>query len=112
MEKGGVPHLPGDPGEEAEAKARGKEEEAEEGRPHGALGEGVDRLDDPASGEEGAEKGGGEGQGHEGKVPGLEGPRVCWTKAVWRKAVARSQGMKLAFSTGSQAQYPPQPRTS
>ena len=74
MEKGGVPHLPGDPGEEAEAKARGKEEEAEEGRPHGALGEGVDRLDDPASGEEGAEKGGGEGQGHEGKVPGLEGP--------------------------------------
>lgn len=42
----------------------------------------------------------------------LKAPRVCWTKAVWRKAVARSQGMKLAFSTGSQAQYPPQPRTS
>jgi hypothetical protein len=29
-----------------------------------------------------------------------------------RKAVAVSQGMREAFSTGSQAQYPPQPSTT
>lgn len=38
--------------------------------------------------------------------------RRSWTMTEWRKAVAVSQGSKLAFSTGSQAQYPPQPSTS
>ncbi len=39
-------------------------------------------------------------------------PRRCWTRPEWRKAVAISHGIKEAFSTGSQAQYPPQERTS
>ena len=34
------------------------------------------------------------------------------TMLEWMNAVAVSQGIKLAFSTGSHAQYPPQPRTS
>src|SRR5689334_16730759 len=37
--------------------------------------------------------------------------RSC-TMAECRKAVAVSHGRNEAFSTGSQAQYPPQPRTS
>ncbi len=39
-------------------------------------------------------------------------PRRAWTTEEWMKAVAMSQGMNEAFSTGSQAQYPPHPRTS
>ena len=35
-----------------------------------------------------------------------------WIVTECRKAVAVSQGMKAAFSTGSQAQEPPQPRTT
>ena len=31
-------------------------------------------------------------------------PRRCWTNPEWMKAVATSQGMREAFSTGSQAQ--------
>ena len=38
-------------------------------------------------------------------------PRRSWTITEWRKAVAVSHGRKAAFSTGSHAQYPPQPRT-
>src|SRR6202022_459360 len=37
--------------------------------------------------------------------------RSC-TIVEWMKAVAVSQGRNDAFSTGSQAQYPPQPRTA
>ncbi len=37
--------------------------------------------------------------------------RRSWTITECRNAVAVSHGMKAAFSTGSQAQYPPQPRT-
>src|SRR5207244_13453609 len=37
------------------------------------------------------------------------GRRSC-TMTEWTKAVPMSHGMKDAFSTGSQAQYPPQPR--
>ena len=39
-------------------------------------------------------------------------PRFTWSAAEWMKAVARSQGIRAAFSTGSHAQYPPQPSTS
>ena len=39
-------------------------------------------------------------------------PRRRCTTAEWMKAVAVSQGRNEAFSTGSQAQNPPQPRTS
>ena len=35
--------------------------------------------------------------------------RFSTTIAEWSSAVAISQGMKLAFSTGSQNQKPPQP---
>ena len=31
-------------------------------------------------------------------------PRRCWTNPEWMKAVAASQGMSEAFSTGSHAQ--------
>ena len=34
------------------------------------------------------------------------------TIVEWKKAVAVSQGRKPAFSTGSQAQNPPQPSSS
>ena len=37
--------------------------------------------------------------------------RRCWTMAECKKAVAVNQGSKAEFSTGSQDQYPPQPRT-
>ena len=36
--------------------------------------------------------------------------RFSTTMAECRSAVAASQGMSEAFSTGSQNQYPPQPR--
>ena len=36
-------------------------------------------------------------------------PRFSWIITECRKAVPTSQGMRLAFSTGSHAQYPPQP---
>ena len=36
-------------------------------------------------------------------------PRFSWIITECRKAVPVSQGMKEAFSTGSQAQYPPHP---
>src|ERR1035437_4696105 len=39
-------------------------------------------------------------------------PRRSCMMAEWRNAVAVSQGMNDAFSTGSQAQYPPHPSTS
>src|SRR5207247_1340933 len=35
-----------------------------------------------------------------------------WIITEWRYAVETSHGMKAAFSTGSHAQYPPQPSTS
>ena len=35
--------------------------------------------------------------------------RFSTTIAEWRRAVAASQGMKEAFSTGSQNHQPPQP---
>jgi len=35
-----------------------------------------------------------------------------WIITECRYAVDTSHGMKAAFSTGSQAQYPPQPSTS
>ena len=39
-------------------------------------------------------------------------PRRSWTRTEWMNAVAVSQGRRLAFSTGSHPQTPPQPRTS
>ena len=39
-------------------------------------------------------------------------PRRRCTTAEWRKAVPISHGKMAAFSTGSHAQYPPQPSTS
>src|SRR5688500_10302745 len=39
-------------------------------------------------------------------------PRRSWIMIEWKKAVAVSQGRKPAFSTGSQAQNPPQPSSS
>src|SRR5579871_362139 len=38
--------------------------------------------------------------------------RRSWIMTEWRNAVATSQGMSAAFSTGSQAQYPPHPSTT
>lgn len=46
------------------------------------------------------------------KFQAWRAPRLIWTRAECRKAVATSQGMSEAFSTGSQAQYPPHERTS
>ena len=37
-------------------------------------------------------------------------PRRFWTMIEWTKAVIASHGISAEFSTGSQAQYPPQPR--
>src|SRR5256712_11652806 len=37
--------------------------------------------------------------------------RRSWIITEWRNAVPVSHGMNAAFSTGSHAQYPPQPRT-
>jgi hypothetical protein len=42
-------------------------------------------------------------------VQAFKDSRFSTTTAEWRSAAARSQGMKLAFSTGSQNQKPPQP---
>jgi hypothetical protein len=39
-------------------------------------------------------------------------PRRSWIMIEWRNAEAVSQGRKAAFSTGSQAQGPPQPSVS
>src|SRR5215216_865664 len=39
-------------------------------------------------------------------------PRRSWTITEWMKAVPVSHGRNDAFSTGSHAQKPPQPRTS
>ena len=39
-------------------------------------------------------------------------PRRSCTITEWMNAVAVSHGSRDAFSTGSQAQYPPQPSTS
>ena len=38
-------------------------------------------------------------------------PRRCWTMTECRYAVPTSHGSNEAFSTGSQAQKPPHPRT-
>ena len=38
--------------------------------------------------------------------------RFSWSMMEWRNAVPISQGMKAAFSTGSQPQYPPHPNSS
>ena len=38
-------------------------------------------------------------------------PRRSCSMTEWRKAVETNQGSKATFSTGSQAQYPPQPST-
>jgi hypothetical protein len=39
----------------------------------------------------------------------LNSPRFSVAASEWISAVPTSQGMKDAFSTGSQNQYPPQP---
>src|SRR6187549_1225765 len=39
----------------------------------------------------------------------LNRPRLSVTASEWISAVPSSQGMRMEFSTGSQAQYPPQP---
>jgi hypothetical protein len=39
-------------------------------------------------------------------------PRFSWIMLECRNAVARSHGISAAFSTGSQAQYPPQPSST
>ena len=36
-------------------------------------------------------------------------PRFSWIMIEWMYAVRHSHGISAAFSTGSQAQYPPQP---
>ena len=36
-------------------------------------------------------------------------PRFSWIMIEWMNAVMHSHGISAAFSTGSQAQYPPQP---
>ena len=36
-------------------------------------------------------------------------PRLSWTMIECRNAVPASHGIRAAFSTGSQAQYPPHP---
>ena len=45
-------------------------------------------------------------------VQPLSTPFRSTSMAEWSAAVAVSQGKNEAFSTGSQAQYPPQPSTS
>jgi hypothetical protein len=42
----------------------------------------------------------------------LSMPRFSWIMTEWRNAVIVSHGRKLAFSTGSQAQYPPHPSST
>jgi hypothetical protein len=42
----------------------------------------------------------------------LRMPRRSWIITEWRYAVAVHQGRQAAFSTGSQAQKPPQPSSS
>ncbi len=42
-------------------------------------------------------------------VQTLRASRFSMTRAEWSSAVAASQGMKEAFSTGSQNHQPPQP---
>jgi len=42
----------------------------------------------------------------------LSMPRFSWIITEWRNAVMVSHGRKLAFSTGSHAQYPPQPSST
>ncbi len=42
-------------------------------------------------------------------VQTLSAPRFSMTIAEWRSAVASSQGISEAFSTGSQNHQPPQP---
>src|SRR5260221_11904122 len=39
-------------------------------------------------------------------------PRFSWIITEWRKALIVSHGSRLAFSTGSHAQYPPQPSST
>ena len=39
-------------------------------------------------------------------------PRFSWIITEWRNALMVSHGSRLAFSTGSQAQYPPQPSST
>ena len=39
-------------------------------------------------------------------------PRFSWIMSEWMNAVPVSQGSSEAFSTGSQAQYPPQPSSA
>src|SRR6476646_5666928 len=39
-------------------------------------------------------------------------PRFSCIMTEWRNAVVESHGSREAFSTGSQPQYPPQPRTA
>ena len=42
----------------------------------------------------------------------LNMPQRCWIMMECMKAVAVSHGMREAFSTGSHAQYPPQPSST
>ena len=76
------------------------------------CGEGVHRLDHPRPGEEGAEDGQAEGGDHQREVPDPQQPAALLRPSPSADRRCRtSQGRNDAFSTGSQAQNPPQPST-
>ena len=71
---------------------------------------GYDRGQHARTNQESAHQAERKGQdGEQNVVQLFKASRFSATLAEWSKAVAASQGMKLAFSTGSQNHQPPQP---
>ena len=75
----------------------------------GIDGERVHRGEHARAHEESAEQAEAERDDGEQHRPAAEPPRFSVTASEWMSAVATSQGMKDAFSTGSQNHQPPQP---
>ena len=72
-------------------------------------GEGVNRGQDAGAHEEGAEQREREGEDGEQYGPHLQGVALFHDEGGMQQRGATSQGMKLAFSTGTQNHQPPQP---
>ena len=75
----------------------------------GIGGEGMDRGQHAGAHQEGADQRQREGEDGEQDGPALQRVALLHTMAECSSAVPTSQGMKEAFSTGSQNHQPPQP---
>ena len=91
------------------AADREHEQQQDEHAALGIDGEGVHRGQHARAHQEGADQRQREGDDRQQDGPAFSVSRFSTTIAEWISAVPTSQGMKQAFSTGSQNHQPPQP---